>query len=578
MNTKFTIRLMLLIFVGGMITTPQLKAQDVLVTIDDIIPEEVHLAGFSLSSDQEIEIEALGTHQRSRRWSTSSAWILDADTREIVWELTDANSSWVDRGLREYKDRVSLNRGRYEVYFSYFPENYNIDGWSITRFFFRRHDDDDDDRRRRYRDDYEEFQITVKGDGRGYDESETIAYREGIQEKAMVSLLASRDDRYENQGFKLKKDMDVVVYALGEARDDGTYDYGWIMNADTREKVWQFKYRYSDHAGGSEKNRMIRETVSLPAGNYSAFYVTDDSHSPREWNTAPPYDPEFWGLSIYAQNDNDRGAISLYDYEDMPEKNVIVNFTGLRDDEYVSKGFTLKKDMDVRIYALGEGSRGEMYDYGWIVDAKTHKRVWEMNYRNTDHAGGNSKNRLADEVIELEKGNYVAHFVTDDSHSYRRWNTSPPFDQEKWGITILGVGDNFRASDVTEYNEDSDNSDVMARITRVRDWETRKERFEMKKDGNVRVYALGEGSDGRMYDYAWIENASTGKVVWEMTYRRTDHAGGARKNREFNDTIYLKSGEYLLIYESDDSHSFKDWNSAPPRDPANWGVTIYKAN
>ncbi|MEZ4766598.1 MAG: hypothetical protein R3C26_26425 [Calditrichia bacterium] len=52
--------------------------------------------------------------------------------------------------------------------------------------------------------------------------------------------------------------------------------------------------------------------------------------------------------------------------------------------------------------------------------------------------------------------------------------------------------------------------------------------------------------------------------------------GGARKNREFNDTVFLRAGDYVLHYESDDSHSFRDWNSAPPRDPVNYGVTIYK--
>ena len=59
-----------------------------------------------------------------------------------------------------------------------------------------------------------------------------------------------------------------------------------------------------------------------------------------------------------------------------------------------------------------------------------------------------------------------------------------------------------------------------------------------------------------------------------MTYRKTDRAGGARKNRLFDDEIYLKAGTYQVIYESDDSHSFEEWNSRPPDDPFNWGITI----
>jgi hypothetical protein len=77
-----------------------------------------------------------------------------------------------------------------------------------------------------------------------------------------------------------------------------------------------------------------------------------------------------------------------------------------------------------------------------------------------------------------------------------------------------------------------------------------------------------------MYDYGWIENAKTKKVVWEMTYRKTDPAGGARKNRMFDDTIMLDKGEYIVYFVTDGSHSFKDWNAARPRDPSHWGITI----
>ncbi|MFQ5770315.1 MAG: hypothetical protein ACE5HX_07250, partial [bacterium] len=86
---------------------------------------------------------------------------------------------------------------------------------------------------------------------------------------------------------------------------------------------------------------------------------------------------------------------------------------------------------------------------------------------------------------------------------------------------------------------------------------------------------IGEGTDGRMFDYGWIEDAEQRKVVWEMTYRKTNHAGGAKKNRLFDDTIFLKKGEYIVYYETDDSHSYNDWNSAPPYDPVNWGITVY---
>ena len=82
--------------------------------------------------------------------------------------------------------------------------------------------------------------------------------------------------------------------------------------------------------------------------------------------------------------------------------------------------------------------------------------------------------------------------------------------------------------------------------------------------------------DKEMYDYGWIEETESGKTVWEMTYRMTEHAGGARKNRMESTTLTLKPGEYELHYETDGSHSFGEWNDDPPEDRTHWGITVYK--
>jgi hypothetical protein len=38
--------------------------------------------------------------------------------------------------------------------------------------------------------------------------------------------------------------------------------------------------------------------------------------------------------------------------------------------------------------------------------------------------------------------------------------------------------------------------------------------------------------------------------------------------------VSLVAGSYSLHYETDGSHSFDDWNAAPPRDPEAWGATV----
>jgi CubicO group peptidase (beta-lactamase class C family) len=116
---------------------------------------------------------------------------------------------------------------------------------------------------------------------------------------------------------------------------------------------------------------------------------------------------------------------------------------------------------------------------------------------------------------------------------------------------------------------------VIAQIVQVLDNEDKTVTFSVKDSQEVRVFAIGEGQGGQMFDYGWIENADNGSVVWRMEEPRTTHAGGAGKNRKVDQVITLPAGNYKLRYKSDDSHAFDHWNSLPP-DINFWGIAIYK--
>lgn len=553
-------------------------AQDPLVEIRNIRPERVEFAGFVLDREQKVRIEGLGYEVEGRDRHPvflSNAWILDSETRYIVWEMDGSYPRRHRHHIIEINEEVELPKGTYELYYSSYPyydkwDNVESLGDLIHVVFDEIFD------RNHWEDTYKDFEIKLFGEGSPVSPEEIYEIHRKKAESAVVAIQSVRNDRYEKQGFTLDRPMDLRLYAIGEIMRDGTYDYGWIINTDTREKVWKMDYRNTEYAGGAEKNRLADQVISLPQGNYAVLFITDDTHSYRRWNSPPPYDPFFWGITIWTDKPEMAEYTRLFDYDEAPKENVIAELTHARDDEHLSKAFTLKSDMSIRVYALGEGSDGEMYDYGWIENADTRRSVWKMRYYDTEHAGGSSKNRIFDGVVNLEKGSYIVHFVTDGSHSYRDWNTSKPFNPDAWGITILGAGDNFNPDNVTEYLEEEDTA-LLARITRMRDGRVRHENFSIQNDGEVRIYALGEGRSGDMFDYGWIEEAETGKVVWEMTYRNTDHAGGAHKNRVFNDTVFLKKGSYVVYFETDDSHSYSDWNSDPPYDQESWGITVRSA-
>jgi CubicO group peptidase (beta-lactamase class C family) len=98
--------------------------------------------------------------------------------------------------------------------------------------------------------------------------------------------------------------------------------------------------------------------------------------------------------------------------------------------------------------------------------------------------------------------------------------------------------------------------------------------FSLGQEKQIRIFAAGEGQSGQMYDFGWIENAESGKPVWEMKEPETTHAGGAGKNRKVDTVITLPAGKYKLHYKSDDSHSFDNWNALPP-DVNFWGIALY---
>src|SRR3954469_6319864 len=557
-----------------------------LVELDDFGPRQVKSESFALASAQEIQIDAVGAESTGKgkaNWAASmwerngkavppwsgNAWIMELQSRKVVWELSAANTTQRGRGLREFKGGIALPAGSYTAYYASFPDGeYWIDESAAEKSARKWHWFGDDP--------VENFKLTVNGNGRMLAAADVDRLRAANASSTVVSLRGTFHEQFEEAGFVVSKTTEIRIAAEGEAREDGEFDFGWIINADTRAPVWRFAWRDSQPAGGAPKNRRITPSLVLPAGRYAAFYATDDSHDPSEWNAQPPHDPDAWGLTVSVTDRAARAGIQTFPYEHVPQNATIVALTNVGNDAVKKKGFTLSRPLDIRIYALGEGRSGRMFDYGWITSGDSRKRVWTMDYGATEAAGGDSKNRLVDTTIHLDKGSYVVHYISDDSHSAEEWNAAAPPDGRRWGITVLAAKGPLDRSAVEAYDDKRDPS-ILADLTQIRDDDQAQKTFSLDRESDVRIYALGEGTGGEMVDYGWIEDTTSGRRVWEMTYRVTEHAGGATKNRRFDGVIRLPAGRYVVRYKSDGSHSFGDWNAAPPDDPEAWGITVYRA-
>jgi hypothetical protein len=399
--------------------------------------------------------------------------------------------------------------------------------------------------------------------------------------RTVVQLTGIGHEALVQQGFTLPQTMALTVYCLGEGDPDADAlsDAGWILDAKSRRRVWALEPQTSQHAGGARKNRYARQTITLPAGNYIAFYVSDDSHAAGDWNAPPPYDPDYWGLTLWAASAAEAARIEPYD--DARDSESLVALIRQPNDAWSSQGLTVTRPSEVRVYALGEYTESSGFvDEGWIEDFKTRRRIWEMGPDNTHFAGGDPKNRFADANVALAPGDYVVYYRSDDSHAYEQWNAPPPSDPAHWGITVenrsrRGNDATFRTFDAEQRSEEG--QEFLVRLVRVGSGEHVRKRFHLDRATTVRIVALGEGQDHEMHDYGWIENATDGDMVWEMQVEDTRHGGGAHKNRVYDGELRLERGDYEAHYLTDSSHAWGDWNAALPRDPQSWGITITTA-
>ncbi len=601
------LRIIILSAIIVLTSTVSPGGEKTVVSLRDFSGVEIRSAGIELPQTLTFRIVARGADGsqcdsdwkgRDRNRMFAYGWILNADTRQVVWEMTRDNTSRA-RDDRTFDGEVTLERGSYEVYFAattftYItafknlsvnidhrePELFNhgvrrsrsgIKGWFEGWFS----DWFGDDLKPEWLKRSKEWGIDLS-----IDESKAGMIKSFTPPREMPDVVfkATRlgESEFIRRHVSVTEPVNVRIYALGEGfrGEVDLADYGWLVNNADRTRVWEMKWRNGDHAGGASKNIRFDGVVSLSKGDYTLYYVTDDSHSDADWNCGPPSDPLNYGITVMVPDDRGKSLVTFSKLKD--DENVIVNIVKVGDNESRSEGFTLKQDTKVRIYAIGErsNSRRVMADYAMILDARTRQKVWTMDADNTFHAGGASKNRFVDDVITLPKGNYIVQYNTDDSHAYGKWNSDPPFDVERYGVTIFGVGEKFDRSVVGKYVDERDKN-VIAQIIRVRDNERKNVKFKLDKTTRIRVYALGEGQNREMYDYGWITDARTGMTVWEMTYSMTFHAGGARKNRMVNTSIMLERGEYMLHYQSDDSHSHRRWNMDPPEDQEYWGITLY---
>jgi hypothetical protein len=374
---------------------------------------------FSVSKPTGVVITALGEGASGKELH-DHGWIINMSSRERVWSMEGRGMEHAGGASKNLRVRrsMTLDAGSYVLYYVT-DGSHSTDDWNAEPPY-----------------DPLRWGITVcVADPEERGNISEIPYEE--TQNVIVKLVRVGDDEMRSEGFVLKEDSEVRVYAFGERSNSRRImaDYGQILDARTREKVWSMDVDRTMPAGGAEKNRYLDEIIRLPRGSYVVTYTTDDSHAYNDWNDDPPFDQENYGITVMGVGPGYSSSV-VGKYVESRDKGILAQLVRIRDEADASERFTLDRTTRLRVYAVGEGQNREMFDYGWIENAKTGAIVWEMTYSMTMHAGGGRKNRSVNTTVVLERGEYVLRYRSDDSHSYGDWNVDPPEDAMYWGITV----------------------------------------------------------------------------------------------------------------------------------------------
>ena len=136
----------------------------------------------------------------------------------------------------------------------------------------------------------------------------------------------------------------------------GMFAYGWIINAQTREIVWQMNVGNTDNVSRRGYNRKFDEDIRLPAGEYEAYFTAQEPYNIK-------YDDGFFSLGrlldkllrgedhyenneedweMIIKNTDDLSGVELINkFHQARKAQSILTITDLHNSDFQQQGFTL---------------------------------------------------------------------------------------------------------------------------------------------------------------------------------------------------------------------------------------------
>lgn len=246
--------------------------------------DELRRQAFRLESPTLLRLRVMGEVDRDGWAFVDHGWILDLDSRSLVWAMDDRlcdSAGGFERNL-VFDGEVRLPAGNYLALYAtdgghaygdfsgaapFRKEDWGLQIWSREA-------------------DRPLVELPEDFDGAWLDD-------------ALVAVVRCGDDALRRASFELDEPTTVMVTLHGEARGEDVYDSGFLRESDSGRLVWEPDWEGAEWAGGAERNRRVVSELRLEAGRYEAVVETDDSHSFEGWSGAAPWDPDLWGLVVH---------------------------------------------------------------------------------------------------------------------------------------------------------------------------------------------------------------------------------------------------------------------------------------
>lgn len=244
---------------------------------------ELRRAAFRLDAPTRLRLRVMGEANSSGWAFVDQGWILDLDTRELVWAMDDRlcrSAGGFERNL-VFDGEIGLPAGRYLALYATDGGHAFGDFFSVAPF---RPEDWG----------LQIWDLSEDGHMQVLDEVPAGAWLES----ALLAVVGVGDDEDRVVPFELERETALRVTVTGEARGDDVFDSAYLRGADSRRVVFEPDWNSAEWAGGAERNQRVSAALTLPAGRYEVVVETDGSHSSAGWSGAAPWDPDAWGIVI----------------------------------------------------------------------------------------------------------------------------------------------------------------------------------------------------------------------------------------------------------------------------------------